>query len=48
MEKILAMSGEKLLQDAGTISYEIAVEKAATEYKKFQQKTLSEAEKNYP
>jgi len=35
------------LQGAGTISHEIAIEKATTEYKKYQQKTLSEAEKNY-
>jgi hypothetical protein len=47
LDKILTMSGEKLLQDAGSISHEIAIEKAATEYKKYQQKTLSEAEKNY-
>lgn len=45
--KILTMSGEKLLQGAGSISHEIAIEKAITEYKKYQQKTLSEAEKNY-
>ena len=47
LNKILTMSGEKLLDGAGTISHEIAVEKATTEYKKYQQKTLSEAEKNY-
>lgn len=47
LDKILTMSGEKLLQDAGTISHEISIEKATTEYKKYQQKTLSEAEKNY-
>lgn len=47
LDKILTMSGEKLLQDAGAISHEIAIEKATTEYRKFQQKTLSEAEKNY-
>jgi len=41
------MSGEKLLQGVGSISHEIAIEKATTEYKKYQQKTLSEAEKNY-
>ena len=41
------MSGEKLLQGAGTVSHEKAVEKATAEYKKYQQKTLSEAEKNY-
>lgn len=47
LDKILTMSGEKLLQVAGSISHDIAIEKATTEYKKYQQKTLSEAEKNY-
>ncbi len=47
LDRILTMSGEKLLQGAGTVSHEKAVEKATTEYKKYQQKTLSEAEKNY-
>ena len=47
LDKILTMSGEKLLSGAGSISHEIAIEKATTEYKKYQQKTLSEAEKNY-
>lgn len=47
LDRILTMSGEKLLQGAGTISHEEAVEKATTEYKKYQQKTLSEVEKNY-
>ena len=47
LDKILTMSGEKLLQGPGSISNEIAIEKATAEYKKYQQKTLSEAEKNY-
>jgi hypothetical protein len=47
LDKILTMSGENLLAGAGDISHEIAIEKATTEYKKYQQKTLSEAEKNY-
>jgi len=47
LDKILTMSGEKLLQGAGSVSHDAAVEKAVTEYKKYQQKTLSEAEKNY-
>jgi hypothetical protein len=47
LDKILTMSGEKLLQGAGSVSNEIAIEKATSEYKKYQQKTLSEAEKNY-
>jgi len=47
LDKILTMSGEQLLQGAGSVSHETAIEKATTEYKKYQQKTLSEAEKNY-
>jgi hypothetical protein len=47
LDKILTMSGEKLLQGAGSISHDTAIEKASTEYKKYQQKTLSEVEKNY-
>jgi len=47
LDKILTMSGEKLLLGAGSVSHEVAIEKATTEYKKYQQKTLSEAEKNY-
>ncbi len=47
LDRILTMSGENLLQGAGDISHEKAVEKATSEYKKYQQKTLSEAEKNY-
>ena len=47
LDNILTMSGEKLLQGAGSVSHEIAIEKATAEYMKYQQKTLSEAEKNY-
>lgn len=47
LDRILTMSGENLLQGAGAINHEKAVEKATTEYKKYQQNTLSEAKKNY-
>jgi hypothetical protein len=47
LNRILTMSGENLLQGAGKVSHEIAIEKATNEYKKYQQKTLSEAELNY-
>jgi hypothetical protein len=47
LDRILTMSGEKLLQGAGMVSHDKAIEKATNEYKKYQQKTLSEAEKNY-
>lgn len=47
LDRILTMSGEQLLQGAGTVSHEKAIGKATDEYKKYQQKTLSEVEKNY-
>lgn len=47
LDKILTMSGENLLQANGAISHEQAVNKAETEYKKYQQKTLSEVEINF-
>ncbi len=47
LDRILTMSGENLLLDAGKVSHKKAVEKATTEYKRYQAKTLSEAEKNY-
>jgi hypothetical protein len=47
LDRILTMSGEKLLSGAGKVSHEQAVDKATTEYKKYQQRTLSEVEKAY-
>ncbi|MGE4432756.1 MAG: virulence RhuM family protein [Bacteroidales bacterium] len=47
LDGILTMSGEKLLHGAGEISHKQAMEKAETEYKKYQDKTLSEVEKAY-
>jgi hypothetical protein len=47
LDRILTMSGEMILQGAGSISNNQAIKKATNEYKKYQQKTLSEAEKNY-
>lgn len=44
LDRILTMSGEQLLIGNGTISHEKAIEKATNEYKKYQQKTLSEVE----
>ncbi len=38
---------KELLQGAGSVSHDKAIEKATSEYKKYQAKTLSEAEKNY-
>ncbi len=45
LDRILTMSSEKLLQTAGSISHDKAIEKATGEYKNYQQKTLSEVEK---
>jgi len=47
LDRILTMSGAQLLKGAGNVSHEQAIEKATNEYKKYQQKTLSEAELNY-
>jgi hypothetical protein len=47
LDRILIMSGEKLLPHAGSISHEQAIDKATVEYKKYQQKTLTEVEKSY-
>ena len=47
LDRILTMSGEQLLQGNGTISHDDAVEKATAEYKKYQQKTLSDEEKAF-
>ncbi|MDR3088714.1 MAG: virulence RhuM family protein [Desulfobulbaceae bacterium] len=47
LDKILTATGEQLLADAGKISHEQAVEKARTEYVKYQARTLSDAEKHY-
>lgn len=41
------MSGEKLLLGAGSVSHDEAIHKATNEYKKYQQKTLSEVEKSF-
>ena len=47
LDRILTMSGENLLQNAGSVSHYQAIEKATQEYKKYQEITLSESEKNY-
>ncbi len=47
LDRILTMSGEQLLQDAGSISRRQAVAKATDEYKKYQAKTLSTVERDF-
>ncbi|MDX9748166.1 MAG: RhuM family protein [Paludibacter sp.] len=40
LDKILTMSGEKLLLGAGSVGHDEAIDKTTTEYKKYQQKTF--------
>jgi len=47
LDNILSSTGEKVLQSAGSISHEQAVEKALSEYRKYQVKTLSPVEEAY-
>ena len=47
LDRILTMSGEQLLQGNGTVSHEQAVDKATTEYRKYQQRTLSDIEQHF-
>ncbi len=47
LDKILVMGGEKLLQGAGTVTHEQAIDKARNEYRKYQERTLSNVEQAY-
>ena len=47
LDRILTMSGEQLLIGAGSVSHTQAINKATEEYRKYQQKTLSEVERDY-
>ena len=47
LDAVLTSGGRKLLQDAGTVSHQQALEKAQAEYRKFQAQTLSPVEKAY-
>ena len=47
LDNILASTGENVLQNAGAITHEQAVEKALAEYRKYQEKTLSPVEQAY-
>ena len=47
LDKILSTTSENVLQNAGLISHEQAVEKALAEYRKYQVKTLSPVEQAY-
>ena len=47
LDNILSSNGEELLVGAGTVSHEEAMDKALSEYRKFQVKTLSPVEQAY-
>lgn len=47
LDRILTMSGEQLLQDGGSVSHDDAMEHATTEYRKYKQRTISDAEHDY-
>ena len=47
LDNILTMSGEKLLIGAGKVSHQQAIDYATKEYKKYQQRTLSQVEKDF-
>lgn len=47
LDAILTSTGEDLLLNAGGISHNQAMEKAEDEYKKYQQKTISDVERDY-
>ena len=47
LDRILTMSGEQLLQGAGSVSHEDAMEHATTEYRKYKQRTISDVERDY-
>lgn len=47
LDKLLSEYGEGVLSDAGKVSHKKAMEKAESEYRKYQAKTLSPVERSY-
>lgn len=47
LDRILTMSGEKLLQCSGSVSHEDAMVHATNEYRKYKQRTISDVEHDY-
>lgn len=47
LDSVLSITGEKILDGAGTISHKRALEKANDEYKKYRQRELTNVEKDY-
>lgn len=47
LDRILTMSGEQLLQGSGSVSHNEAMKHATHEYRKYKQRTISDAEQDY-
>lgn len=47
LDSVLSSGNRKLLQSKGTVSHKQAVEKAKTEYRKYQEKTIAPVEQAY-
>lgn len=47
LDRILTMSGEQLLQDAGKVSHAEAMDHTTNEYRKYKQHTISDVEQDY-
>ncbi len=47
LDRILMMSGERLLEDSGSVSHADAMEYATNEYRKYKQRTISDVEHDY-
>ena len=47
LDRILTMSGEQLLDGAGSVTHEKAMEHVTTEYRKYKQRTISDVERDY-
>ena len=47
LDKLLAATGENVLENSGAVSHEQAMKKVETEYKKYQQKTITPVEQAY-
>ena len=47
LDRVLSITGEKLLEGAGTVSHKQAMEKAEQEYRKYQVETISPVEEAY-
>ena len=47
LDRILTMTGEQLLQDAGKVTHDEAMKHATNEYRRYKQRPISDAERDY-